>query len=462
LSMLFKERSLRKGESPTSALLNKWPRSSDRMRGPWQPEESTVRGILKLSTLSRQHKIRCAVLQCFSNPFPEQLSMHLRDLTGREWRSLLRWLDVSGLALYLLDQLSELQLSHIFPAPILTRLQQNMLDNTRRTRSMLQESTAIQREFQERNLSYAVLKGASLYPESVPRLELRHQFDLDFLIAQGSVTEGRQVLERQGYRLYAVSGASWEFKKDEQIGVSMEDFYKDTSGRTVELHVQPQGEGGASVLSRVETRQLYGIDMPVLSPIDLFLGQAMHAYKHICGEFSRTAHLLEFYRHVGIRRDDDLFWSELRAKGAGDPKLSLGLGVVTLLISTVMGDFAPHALTEWTVDRLSPTVRLWINLHGPRTVFGDVPGNKLYLLLQREIEPANPATSRRLIQALLPRRLPPLVVRAANGESLSTRARRYRVQLFYALLRLRFHVVEGARYGLEAHRWSKLRKDYTR
>ena len=44
--------------------------------------------------------------------------------------------------------------------------------------------------------------------------------------------------------------------------------------------------------------------MPVLSPVDLFLGQGLHAYKHVCSEFSRVAHLLEFRRHVLARRDD--------------------------------------------------------------------------------------------------------------------------------------------------------------
>jgi hypothetical protein len=339
---------------------------------------------------------------------------------------------------------------------VLARLQQNMQDNAERTRGMITESLAVQNRFQAAALSYAVLKGFSLSPESVPRLELRHQWDLDFLLAEEAIVDARRVLEQQGYRLYAVSGRSWEFKKDEKIGISMEDFYKDTSGRTIELHLQARMAGAASLLDRVEVRELYGIDIPVLSPVDLFLGQGMHAYKHICGEFSRTAHLLEFYRHVLTRRHDNVFWTDLRSRGEETPKASLGLGIVTLLITSVMGEFAPRALTEWTVDRLPPAARLWVRLHGRRAVFGDVPGSKLYLLLQRELEPSGHAMSRSLWKALLPRRLPPEVVRAANGESLSVRVRRYRVQLKYVLLRLRFHVVEGLRYGWEAYRWRRI------
>jgi Uncharacterised nucleotidyltransferase len=410
---------------------------------------------------SRKQRLRRAVLLSFRDPLPAEC-IELYEVTKSEWRSLLHWLDVSGLALYFLDRLRKLQSTHILPEHVLARLQQNMRDNTERTHGMIAESIVVQEEFQASAVPYAVLKGFSLAPESVPSLELRHQFDLDFLIAEEAIAKARAVLERQGYRLYAVSGKSWEFKKEEKIGILMEDFYKDTSGRTVELHLQAFAEESASVLSRTKERDFYGIDMPILSPADLFLGQGMHAYKHICGEFSRASHLLEFYRHVITRHDDHIFWSEVRARGEGNPKVSLGLGVLTLLITTVMGEFAPVKLTEWTVDTLPPAVRLWVKLYGLRAVFGDVPGSKLYLLLVRELEPSGHAMSRSLWESLFPRRLPPQVVLAFEGESLCMRGRRYRIQVKYVLIRLRFHIVEGLRYSWAAYRWERHTEGLTR
>jgi hypothetical protein len=418
-------------------------------------------GLRQPVALSREQRLRRAVLLSFRDPLPAEC-VEFYGVSKREWRSLLHWLDVSGLALYFLDRLHRLQLTHILPEHALARLQQNMRDNTERTHGMIAESVAIQEEFQASDVSYAVLKGFSLAPESVSNLELRHQFDLDFLVAEEGIAKARAVLELQGYRLYAVGGKSWEFKKDEKIGISMEDFYKDTSGRTVELHLQPRAEGSATVLSRAKERDFYGIDMPVLSPVDLFLGQGMHAYKHICGEFSRAAHLLEFYRHVITRRHDDVFWLEVRARAEGDPKVSLGLGVLTLLITTVMGEFAPTKLTEWTVDTLPPAIRLWVRLHGLRAVFGDAPGSKLYLLLVRELEPSGEAMGRSLWESLFPRRLPPQVVLAFEGESLWMRARRSRMQLKYVLIRLRFHIVEGLRYSWAAYRWGRQTEGLTR
>jgi Uncharacterised nucleotidyltransferase len=402
--------------------------------------------------LSREQSLREAVLLTFCDPLPEQCS-RLQNLTGKDWQRLLQWLDISGLALYFLDRVVELQLCEILPSTVRARLQHNLRDNIERTNGMVAESVAIQQEFQEARLLYATLKGFSLFPSSGPKPELRHQFDLDFLVAEESAAEAQHILELRGYRLYAISGRSWEFKINERPVLSLDDLYKDSPGRCVELHVDANAPGRPSLLERIETRNFHGINMPVLSPVDLFLGQGLHAYKHVFGEFSRAAHLLEFRRHVLLRRDDNDFWEELRSVAEGDPKASLGLGVVILLITRAMGEFAPKALTAWTIRRVPRSAQLWINLYGRRVVFDNFPGSKLYLLLQNELESAGISSKRSLRQALLPRRLPPPVIRASAYEALPVRIRRYRMQLRFILCRLRFHIVEGVRYTWESYRW---------
>ncbi|MFL6307789.1 MAG: nucleotidyltransferase family protein [Candidatus Sulfotelmatobacter sp.] len=397
---------------------------------------------------------REAVLLTFCDPLPQRCS-RLQHLSSREWQHLLRWLDLSGLALYFLDRLIELQLGHWLPPSVLGRLQRNLIDNAERTRSMIAESIAIQKEFQEACLSYAKLKGLSLWPSSVAKPELRSQFDLDFLVAEESAPEARRILEQRGYRLYAVSGRSWEFKLNERPGITLKDLYKAQPSHAVELHIDSRVPGHPSVMDRIERRELCGLSMPVLSPVDLFIGQGIHAYKHVCSEFSRTAHLLEFRRHVLTRRDDDAFWIQVQAAAGEDPRASLALGVITLLITYVMGDFAPDGLTIWTVERLPQPVQMWVNMYGYRVVFGNFPGSKVHLILQRELEVAGFAARRSLRDTLFPSRWPPPVIRAFPNETLSVRLGRYRMQIRFILLRLRFHVVEGIRYGWEIHRWHR-------
>jgi hypothetical protein len=318
---------------------------------------------------------------------------------------------------------------------------------------MAAESVAIQQEFQRVGLLYATLKGFSFCPGSVPKAELRHQFDLDFLVAEESAPEARQILERRGYRLYAISGRSWEFKINERPVLALQDLYKDSPGRVVELHIETTHPGRGCLLDRIESRDFHGIRMPVLSPVDLFLGQGLHVYKHVHSEFARAAHLLEFRRHVLLRRDDDAFWEKLRSVAAENPRAGLGLGVVTQLITRTMGEFAPEALTSWTVDCLPRFAQLWIDLYGRRVVFDSFPGSKLYLLLQNELESAGDPAKRSLRQALLPRRLPPAPIRAPARETLPARIGRYRLQFNFMWGRLRFHVVEGVRYTWESYRW---------
>jgi hypothetical protein len=407
---------------------------------------------LASNVLSREQLLREAVLLTFCDPLPEQCG-RLEDLSERQWQKLLHWLDISGLALYFVDRMAELRLCDMLPPGVLARLQGNLHDNIGRTRGMAAESVAIQQEFQETGLLYATLKGFSLCPESVPKAELRHQFDLDFFVAEESAREARQILERRGYRLYAISGRSWEFKINERPVVSLNDLYKDSPGRAVELHIEASIPGRPGLLGRIEKRDFYGIRVPILSPVDLFLGQGLHVYKHVYSEFARASHLLEFRRHVLLRRNDDTFWDGLRSIAEDSPWAVLGLGVVTQLIARAMGDFAPEALTSWTVQHLPRSARFWIDLYGRRVVFDRFPGSKLYLLLQKELESAGVPAKRSLRQTLLPGKLPRAVIRAAARETLLVRIRRYRLQLSFALGRLRFHIVEGLRYAWESYRW---------
>jgi hypothetical protein len=398
--------------------------------------------------------MRKAVLQIFCDSSQEACSS-LDRLSGMEWPRLLHWLDTSGLALYFFDRLNELNRVDALPLDVCERLRQNLVDNTARIEGLIAEMSHIIREFQRHSFCYATVKGFSLWPCSVPRPELRSQLDLDFLVAEESAREARRILENRGYHLRAISGRSWEFKKNEMPGTSLRDLYKDVPFRSVELHIEPSANGQPSLLARAEMRTFRGIDMPVLSPADQFLGQGMHAFKHICSEFSRTAHLLEFRRHVIARSDDAAFWSQVRACAETSPRAGLGLGVVALLITQVMGTFAPWSFASWTIDRLPARTRLWVQLYGEQNVFASFPGSKLYLLLQKELVASGVPARRSLRQALLPLSLPPVIVHASANEKLPMRLRRYRTQLRFVLFRMRFHTVEGLRYLRESFRWQQ-------
>jgi hypothetical protein len=162
---------------------------------------------------------------------------------------------------------------------------------------------------------------------------------------------------------------------------------------------------------------------------------------------------------VLARHDDASFWTNVRTRAESSPRTAIALGIVTLLITHVMGSFAPWSLANWTSDRLPACARLWVQMYGAQVVFASAPGSKLYLLLQKELAISGLPARRSLRQCLLPLSLPPLIVHANANETLSMQLRRYRTQLRFILLRLRFHAVEGPRYLRESFRWQQYRNE---
>ena len=404
---------------------------------------------------SREQATRLAVVSLFSDPVPEQCS-RLFELSTGDWEKLMRWLDVSGLALYFLDRLTELKLSDLLPPAVFTRMCLNLIDNTERTRQLLLESGEIQKRFQKTRISYAVLKGISLWPDVVSKPELRLQFDLDYLVAEEDIPSARTILEQTGYRLYAVSGRTSEFKKNERPGISLKHIYKHFDSYGVELHSTSGRQDDKAILGRVHWRHVSGISMPVLDPIDLFLGHGLHTFKHLCGEYARASQYVEFRRHVLRHHSDRNFWQEVQLRTRGDRRTRLGLGVVVYLISHVLGEFAPAALSSWTANDLPDGVRLWVHTHGLRVILGSYPGTKLYLLLQQELEKCGIEGQRSTRNILLPRQLPPVVIKPVANENFGIRIRRYVMNATKVVERARFHVVEGLRFALEARRWRRL------
>jgi hypothetical protein len=404
--------------------------------------------------LSGRQKIREALLLIFCDPVPRECS-RLWLLSDGQWSQALEWLDMSGLALYFLDRVIEQRLQDMIPRRVLARLRQNLVENTWRTAQMIAEANSIHISFQNAGLSYATLKGFSLWPVSVPRLEQRSQLDLDFLVAEQSAPEARRILEERGYRLHAISGRSWEFKAGEMPRASLKDLYKASPHRCAELHIEPTSTK-RPLLARTEQQYLHGMWFPVLAPEDLLLGQGLHLFKHLCSEFSRAAHMLEFRRHVIAHSHDAGFWARLRPLAEADTRAALALGAATLWITHLMGDFAPEALTEWTVDRVPDSVRLWIEVYGRQALLTGFPGTKLYLMLRQEMLRAGTAGGPPPLQVLIPRRLPPPIALPTPNESLASRIRRHWRQLRYILKRLRFHVVEDLRYLYESRRWKRL------
>ncbi|WP_187142993.1 nucleotidyltransferase domain-containing protein [Terriglobus albidus] len=377
---------------------------------------------------------------------------HLQGLnpSATEWCRLLQWLHVSGLALYFFDRLTSLQLSDRLPPAIHEELEQAFTDNTLRSRAFLEETLRLNRAFQDEGVLYANLKGITLCPFSVPRMELRSQLDLDFLVDPACAERAHAILERCGYRLHAVSGKSMEFKTPGRSNPRLSDLYKVTPHRSVELHVEPEG---SPRLHRVEWIRREGLSMPSLSPVDHYLSQALHLFKHIRGEFTRLSWFLEFRHHTEARKADSIFWNDFLSLLQDDKKTALGYGIAATTSQELLDRFVPSHVSAVTEPLLSMATRYWITRYSRTALLTDFPGSKLYLLLEEELTRKEAFAGRSVQAALLPRRLPPGINCKPEQDSLSAKLYRLRQQVPYVFFRLRFHLVEGARYLMASMQW---------
>jgi hypothetical protein len=274
------------------------------------------------------------------------------------------------------------------------------------------------------------------------------------LITPEDAAKARLILEERGFLLHAISGRSWEFMTPGIHSGSIHDLYKLSPQRSIELHLEaPAGEAGPRV-NHAERRIIGGYEMDVLPAVDLFVGQAVHLFKHISTGSIRCSHLLEFYRHAMTRREDPMFWEQVAIVTTNNDRAQLAIGFVSLLTGKIMVRFPLDALAAYT-RKLNASTRLWIELYGARCVYSGFPGNKLYLLLQTALAEGETAQKTPILRSLLPRKLPPPIAHAKPDESAAEHTRRWLQQFQFIVWRLQFHVVEGLRYTLERLRWHR-------
>jgi hypothetical protein len=195
----------------------------------------------------------------------------------------------------------------------------------------------------------------------------------------------------------------------------------------------------------------------VLPAADLFLGQALHLFKHLSRDQMRTSQMLELYRHLLARGDDPVFWSLVRELCAGEPRKLPGLAVALEFVAQQMDPACvPTSVRSWTTASLPLAARLWARRYGGRVATASFPGTKLHLLLQEALAPGEESVSAAVRSRLLPRQLPsPIAVPPVDETLLQAMSRQVR-QASFILFRARFHVGEGLGYLRERRRWQAL------
>jgi hypothetical protein len=77
------------------------------------------------------------------------------------------------------------------------------------------------------------------------------------------------------------------------------------------------------------------------------------------------------------------------------------------------------------------------------------------LLLQRALSRGEDNQLIESFRKLLPLHQPPKVVVGFQDESIFSKLKRIRTEINYFLFRLRFHIIQGSAYVIEASRWKR-------
>jgi len=399
---------------------------------------------------SAPRRLKEAVLASFHSSASET-SLQLEGYSQSDWQAILVWLDISGMALYLFDRLRELGIQACVPSPFREGLQLRQERNRQRTEALLSQAGKVADEFTRAEICFALMKGITLTPDSVPNPMLRWQTDLDFLIAESDASASMEVLRKLDYSLHATSGQTMEFRSGPSGKPDLANLYLPDTQRSLELHRLHRRVGVPDRLARASEKLFRGTVLPALSAGDILVHQALHLLKHLCGEHTRASWVLEFWRNIRLRKHDCAFWNQVKAIASSEPNADLALSISTWLATSMFGEVPDGAAEHWPADAIPPGVMVWLRRYAQELLLSDSHESKLYLLLRRQLP--NGIDTKTTARLMIPLCLPARITQPVPGETPADRLTRYRIEASYSCRRLRFHFFEGLRFGIEALSW---------
>jgi hypothetical protein len=184
----------------------------------------------------------------------------------------------------------------------------------------------------------------------------------------------------------------------------------------------------------------------------MFFSLIFHLYRHLLSEWIRLSWFYELGFFLQHRAADSVFWYAVLDKAEADQRAAQALALVMAFSEQAFGGSLPDSMATFCLRRLSKSTQLWISHYGPEMLFSDFPGNKLYLLLLREL-----STHQNDWQEVSRKRLLPLhsPARALYGSSWRERVNHIPGNARFSLSRVRFHAREGFRYLKEQWRWKR-------
>jgi len=411
----------------------------------------------------RDHNLKTIAIAAL-RPEPDFSNLpRLKHCSGAHLRRFLRWLDQSGLALYLLHQLQQREALDAVPADLRQALEQRLVVNRERTLDMLGEFRRIVESFDNRGVRFCALKGFTLTPDFCPASHLRHQTDFDFLVAAEWMENAKQALKSCGYDQEAIhnTGEVTFATPLRHIPSAHDDIYAPPRHRQVDLLVslrhQEHGvliDAPSDCLQRVQDITLHQISFPALWLDDRFTLQVMHAFRHLLGSWVRLSWLVEIGNFIDVHFDNADLWRSITARAGHSPTLRNAFGLILSLTQALFLRPIPCDLDAWCLQPLPSRIAMWVSEFGSRWAVADIDGAKLTLFVHHEFFDDPSSWNSYLATRIFPfgrRSSIGKVSTAVPGARIKARAS----QWLHSMRRMMFHTRELASLSVEAIRWKR-------
>ena len=303
----------------------------------------------------RERDLRVLTLAAL-RPVPDfsRLSL-LRLSNASQIRKLLRWLDESGLALYLLTQLQDHEVLGQVPKDFSAALESRLAANRVRTAAMLSEFARLVDSFRRNGVQFCMLKGLTLTPEFCREVHLRHQTDFDFLVTLDSLENAKRAMQSCGYEQGEVTefGQATFTTPLRHIPTSNDDIYAIPRHREVDLLTTLRlCAHGVSIpmptpdFNDFKAKSLLDIAFPVLPSEEMFCFQVMHAFRHLLGSWVRVSWLFEIGYFIDRHCGDADLWRAIVDRIGHDARTRNAFGLVISLTRALFPRPIPEPLAH--------------------------------------------------------------------------------------------------------------------
>jgi hypothetical protein len=290
----------------------------------------------------------------------------LQTLHDAEWEELLDFGDQMHLTIPLVQACRG-----YCPSWVLSRVERNMADNTRRFQVIKTTYAEIADALREAHVDYLVLKGFTKSPDYAPDPRLRIQSDIDLFCPAENILRAREALSALGYRAqHTFDAMPWDHLPPLRRKTAWQwrgNAYDPEMPLAVELHHcfwdQKTARCGPRAVEnfwerRVE-RQLEEIKFAALHPVDSLGYLALNLLRDLLYVVIVTSQVYELAWFLHRNANNHEFWN--RWTEIHDEELRSFESVSFLLAATWFHCDLPEAV-EVEINRLAVGTRRWFEI----------------------------------------------------------------------------------------------------